>query len=79
MLLDRLASCLSLPPLCHTAHPPDPSHLLVSAVQAELEELVKKEHARIDSQDKSSPSTSAAGEQSVAGAAAATTEAKKEE
>lgn len=63
------AACLSLA-----------SILLVCGVQAELEELVKKEHARIDSQDKSSQK--AAGEQSAAAAAAAvaaTTEPKKEE
>lgn len=56
----------------------DPSRLLVCGVQAELEELVKKEHARIDSQDKSSQSKAAAGQQSAA-AAAVTTEPKKEE
>lgn len=54
----------------------DPSRLLVSGVQAELEELVKKEHARIDSQDKSSQSKGAAAEQSAASAA---TEPKEEE
>lgn len=45
-------------------------------MQAELEELVKKEHARIDSQDKSSQSKGAAAEQSAASAAAVP---KKEE
>lgn len=70
--------------VCHPCGPPchpstdvsDPSRLLVSGVQAELEELVKKEHARIDSQDKSSQSKGAAAEQSAASAAAVP---KKEE
>lgn len=40
-----------------------------TCVQAELEEMVKKEHARIDSQDKSGEGKGAAAKQSSASVA----------
>lgn len=49
------------------------------SLQAELEELVKKEHAKIDSQDKKEKASDSKGAAAKASAASVAPESKKEE
>ena len=51
----------------------------LSCSQAELEELVKKEHARIDSQDSKEKTAESKGAEAKPGSASATPQTDKEE